>query len=79
MYVPRRLMQPRSLLAAMLVLQGLSLILKWLFLPASDWRQLGLFLVYTVVFGVAIIFAPARFVSRLSRLKDARCCFGGLS
>jgi 4-amino-4-deoxy-L-arabinose transferase-like glycosyltransferase len=66
-----RLLQARNLLAAMVSLQVLWLLVrKWPLDNEPHWRKIPLFLVYTVVVGVAIGRMPAGFMSRIRQVKE---------
>jgi 4-amino-4-deoxy-L-arabinose transferase-like glycosyltransferase len=67
--IVERFWQTRSLLAAMILLQVFWLVVRWLLMPAPNWRQLRFLIVYAVVIGVAIGFTPAGLVSRIRQLR----------
>jgi hypothetical protein len=70
MRIAERLIQTRTLLAAMIFLQVLWLVTVWMMGATSNWRKLPLLLVYSVVVGVMIGHAPADFVSRIRQIKE---------
>ena len=70
MRISKRLMQPRNLLAAMILLQVLWLVTMWMTGGTSNWGKLPLLLVYSIVVGVIIGHLPDGFVSRIRQLRE---------
>jgi 4-amino-4-deoxy-L-arabinose transferase-like glycosyltransferase len=65
-----RLMQTRSLLAAMISLQVLWIVTMWMTGGIPNWRKLPILLVYSIVVGLMIGHVPAGFVSRIRQLRE---------
>jgi 4-amino-4-deoxy-L-arabinose transferase-like glycosyltransferase len=63
-------MQTRNLLAAMVSLEVLWLVMRWLLMATPNWSQLLPLFVYTLVLGLAIGLMPASFVSKIRQLKE---------
>jgi 4-amino-4-deoxy-L-arabinose transferase-like glycosyltransferase len=70
MSIPLRLAASRALLLAMISLQALALIVRWLLMPAPDWLQLLALLLYAAVVGTFVIWMPGSLAARLGKASQ---------
>jgi 4-amino-4-deoxy-L-arabinose transferase-like glycosyltransferase len=67
MPIPVRRTAPRAILLAMISLQALSLVARWLLVPAPDWPQLLALLLYVAAVGAFVIWMPGRLLAGLRK------------